>query len=334
MLVDPQLVGLAIVGHVDVNPPVAIEVRGHDAERGTKLPRYAGRGGDVREGSVAVVVEEVTGLRRIEMRRTIVRLAVDAVAAHVGVGRVVQVVAHEQVQPAVTVVVDKGGRTAPTGIVRAARFRHVCKGAVAVVPKQLILPQRGHVEIDAAVVVVIARSHAHAVPVGVDAALVGHVREPKRARPIRVNLQIVPEQPAFERQWTFGRDERLTHRLPGPEHPPLRYEHIEIAIVVVVKQGDARPHVFGVVPLAGHAVEVHEVETGFRSVIDKPLGRRARQRLTRFGGVDLIRCGVPARKRSPAGRQQRGNDEHAPRLVQHLEENSNGVRASRRISRR
>src|SRR5206468_998533 len=46
--VEPELVGGAVVGDVEVEPAVAVEVGGHDAEPGTERLRDAGRLGDVR----------------------------------------------------------------------------------------------------------------------------------------------------------------------------------------------------------------------------------------------------------------------------------------------
>src|SRR5712691_11651048 len=50
--IDPQLVRLAVVGDEDVDPAVAIEVGGRDAERRAELTSHARRSRDVGEGSV------------------------------------------------------------------------------------------------------------------------------------------------------------------------------------------------------------------------------------------------------------------------------------------
>ncbi len=232
------------------------------------------------------------------MRRTVVRLARHAVALAVRVGGVGQIVAHEQIGPAVAIVVDERRRRAPAGVVGPALLRHVGEGAVAIVAEQLIASERRHVEIDAAVVVVVAGRDAHPVSGRVQPAGVGHVGEPQRARAVGVHLQIVPEQSSLQRQRTLRRKQRLLQFLAGAEHLPLRNEHIEIAVVVVIEQRHARAHVLGVIERAGHPVEVHEVEAGRRGAVDKPLGRWrcGRRRLAgRRTVVDLWR------RRSPAG---------------------------------
>ena len=55
----------------------------------------------------------------------------------------------------------------------------------------------------------------------------------------------------------------LTELSPGPEHLPLWKEDVEVVVVVVVEERDARPHVLGLIAFARHAVEVDKVETGF-----------------------------------------------------------------------
>ncbi len=99
-----------------------------------------------------------------------------------------------------------------------------------------------------------------------------------------MNLQIVAIEPAFERQGTSRRHERLTERLSGSEHLTLHEEHVEVAVVVVVEQADARRHDLGVVELAGHAVEVHEVQAGIGCPIREPFLCRILRRIDRSSG--------------------------------------------------
>jgi hypothetical protein len=41
-LIDPQLIGIAVVGDVQIRPSIAVEIRGHDAESGAKRLRDPG----------------------------------------------------------------------------------------------------------------------------------------------------------------------------------------------------------------------------------------------------------------------------------------------------
>jgi DNA-directed RNA polymerase specialized sigma54-like protein len=55
------------------------------------------------------------------------------------------------------------------------------------------------------------------------------------------------------------------------ERLALHEVHIEVGIVVVVEQGDARRQHFDHVQLARHAVDVNEVQTCVGGTIDEPL---------------------------------------------------------------
>src|SRR5947208_1672714 len=75
VLVNPQVLPVAVVGNVDVGPTAAREVR---AENPPAMPRIidAGRGGHVRERAVAVVVVECASSPSISSRPAVVRLPV------------------------------------------------------------------------------------------------------------------------------------------------------------------------------------------------------------------------------------------------------------------
>ncbi len=63
-LVDPQLVRLAVVGDVDVDPPVAVEIGRRHTQRGAELGRQSGARRHIGERSVAVVVVQAAPLLR------------------------------------------------------------------------------------------------------------------------------------------------------------------------------------------------------------------------------------------------------------------------------
>ena len=84
---------------------------------------------------------------------------------------------NKEIQPAVAIDIHEGRRDAPSWIGGAADSRRIAERAVAVVAQQLIRSELGDVEIDAAVVVVVAGGGAHAVAAHVDAALFGDVGE-------------------------------------------------------------------------------------------------------------------------------------------------------------
>ena len=65
----------------------------------------------------------------------------------------------------------------------------------------------------------------------------------------------------------------------APSICALHQVDVEVAVVVVVEQGDAGRHDLRVVPLARHAVEVDEVEAGLFGALDEPLRRLRAGRL-------------------------------------------------------
>src|SRR4029077_12923854 len=104
------------------------------------------------------------------------------------------------------------------------------------------------VDVDAAVPIEVARGDAHPVTARVDAALIGDVREMERAGAVRIDLQVVAEESRLERR----RAGRLNFGdVAYPEHVSLRKQHVEIAVVVIVEEGDAARQPFRVVPAAG-----------------------------------------------------------------------------------
>ena len=132
----------------------------------------------------------------------------------------------------------------------------IAERAVAVVAQQLIRSELGDIQIDAAVVVVVAGRGAHAVAAHVDAALFGDVGEASGV-PDRRSARDGSLRNSRELNGLFGGDNAESISLAA-EHVALNDEHIEIAVVVEVEQRDARRHDFRVIEVAGHAVEVRE----------------------------------------------------------------------------
>src|SRR6266850_2245113 len=86
------------------------------------------------------------------------------------------------------------------------------KRSVTVVAEHLVPSEIGEVEVDAAVVVEVAGRHPHAISTRVDPALLGHIREMQRARPVGVHLQVISVEATLERERTLRWEERLTER--------------------------------------------------------------------------------------------------------------------------
>jgi hypothetical protein len=218
-------------------------------------------------------------------------LSRQAQALDVARDRVIQVVADEQVEPPVAIDVDERRRHAPPVIGRAALAGHVGEGAVALVLEQLVRAERRDVQIDAPVVVVVASGGAHPVGAHVDAARVRHIRELERVRGSGLGgraafghgaPQVVPEQPRPQRSLGFHRraiDGDIT------KHPALDHEHVEVAVIVVVEERDARRHHFGIEERAGPPVEMDEGQAGPIGRVPKPLDGGRRRGVRRCGSA-------------------------------------------------
>ena len=67
--------------------------------------------------------------------------------------------------------------------------------------------------------------------------------------PVGADREIVAKQPSLERQRSLRLRLRLRQRRVCAEHPALHDEDVEVAVVVVIEQRDARRHDLGVVEL-------------------------------------------------------------------------------------
>ena len=265
--VHPQLVLALIVGDEEIEPAVAVEIGRCRAEGRPELAAHPGRRGHVLEDAVPPVAVEQVGLRPARLRRAVVGCAGPVVALRVARQRVAEVVADEQIEPAVPVVVEERRRNPPSGIACAAPFGDVGEGAVTPVAEHAVASEAGQVQVGPAVVVHVAGRHAHAVAAHGDARLGGHVGEPEPAPAVDRDLQIVAVEPVAGRLIRGRREQRVA----VPEQLALHEVDVEVAVVVVVEQAGAGSGHLGLVEPAGHPVEVHEVEAGLGGPVDEPL---------------------------------------------------------------
>ena len=158
-------VGIGVVGHEDVGPPVAVVVGGHHPETvGLRRVGEAERLRRLLEGAVPLVLEEEVGGAR-EPRRAQHHLGETPPHQEAPGGRDLlpgggDVAGHVQVQVAVPVRVEEGAPGAPAAGRHAGLGRHVLERAVSLVPEQEVGAVVGDVEVEPSVVVVVARAHA------------------------------------------------------------------------------------------------------------------------------------------------------------------------------
>ncbi len=182
-----------VVGDEEVDPAVAVDVDRHRRQRlatGTPVASFliwtpASAETSVKR-AVAVVAVEV-GERALIVERRAVGAA-DAgepvVELEVDRARPAHVVADEEVEVAVAVVVEERARRRPLLLVAADAGRRGDVGearAGVLVAQQLVGADRGDEQVDVAVVVVVAGGDARAVEREIDARLAAHVAEAARA---------------------------------------------------------------------------------------------------------------------------------------------------------
>src|SRR5205807_8392851 len=107
-------------------------------------------------------------------RGTVVRAA-DAGAGPRDV--VIDVVDHDQVEPAVSVVVHEGARGAPAVVLQSRLLGDLPELAVALVEEQADATVLGDQDVGQAIVVDVAHRHAYAVPGEIQARALAHVPE-------------------------------------------------------------------------------------------------------------------------------------------------------------
>ena len=261
-LVEPELVRHLVVGDVEVDQTVAVEVDRRDAQGRVRRPRQPRPLRHVEEGAVAEVAQQAVGLRRLAERPAVVRLTAGQEAPLPVRAVKPVVVADVEVEPAVGVVVEEGRRNAEAPVVGAGKLRNVVEAGTAVVAEQLIRPQVGHVQVDVAVPVVVPGRNADVVAGSFKTQFGGDVDEPQSR--LAGNFQFVAEEAVARRLPGLAREHRRA-ALVTFELAALAQVDVQVAVVVVVEEGHSRTDDFRGVELPRHPVEVDEVNSKFLS---------------------------------------------------------------------
>ena len=168
----------------------------------------------------------------------------------------VHVVGDEQIEVAVAVEIGERAARAPQpGAADARGAGDVGEDSVAAVVVQHVRAEVRDVEIDPAVVVVVAGAGAHAVLAMLDA---GPGRDVLERAVAAVPVQAVPR---------LLRDRRIGER------SAVDQEDVDPAVVVVVEEQPARAHGLDQVFVGARAVDVAEVHAGLAADIREPHGR-------------------------------------------------------------
>ncbi len=305
--------GLRIDGDVDVGPAVVIKIVRNCGD-GVAATGFedAGSFGNIGERAVTIVAIEDVGVAGEATRAAHDRNAFPlAEWRAVGIGSLCRikfdVVADEEVEITVAVVIEKSAAGAPANfiVVKACLFRDVGEGAVAVVAKQDVVTPEGAEEIIPAVIVVVTDANACLPPSAPDAGFFRNVGE------CAITIVLV---------------KMCGGSLPlGPflaEECAVREVYIEPAVMIVIEEGDSGALGFNDVFLGvGIAPDVGSGEAGFVGDVNILDGG--------FCGIGFCgleeESGFPAPERSGEGVEERrakcreGRAEEAAAGKDHLE---------------
>ena len=263
-----QVIRRAVVGHVEIDAVVVIQVGGDDAQA-PSVGLDAARGRGHIDEPAAVVPEDMVR-RRLDLAGGTVEVVPLLVEAQRRIRRVPDhVVADVQVEVAVIVQVRESRRA---GIVARAgqpgAFRRVFESAVAPVAIERVRPKPGDEQVGAAVVVVIAGRDAQPV-----ALSPGERGDPRGFGDILES----PVAAVVEK--TVARNRGGLVPVAGllQDRPALHAVDVEPAVAVEVEQSHAARRRLGHQVLRGPAVVEGEDQTRSLGVVDEPDGRTARR---------------------------------------------------------
>ncbi len=221
-----------VISHVQIRPPILVQVdprRGKTSARGIQ---DAGGGRDFGEGSIAIVSKQQAARGREGGRIDARRILHVVIATGFGGTRVLDVARDIEIEKSVPIVVAPR-RAGPESLqtADAGDGAPITERSVTVVVIQMVLAVRGQHQVKAAVVVIVAPGDRHPPAAKVDARSRRDVGE----RPITI---VVIQHHARGRRVTFG----LGH---GEGTDLVGHHKIGPAVAIIVAPGCAGAHVLG-----------------------------------------------------------------------------------------
>ena len=251
------MVGVGVVGDIDVLPAVAVGVEADEAETGGESRCDASGLADVAEGSVGLVMEQDVvdrpeGLGAAEVRRAVLTRAQL-------VGAVINVAGDVKVEKTIAVEVAEGGRGRPAVHVGSGRGGDVGEGAVPQVAIETVGAVVAHVHVDPAIVVDVADRDAHAV---------AGVAQTRLSGDVGIAAVLPAPEEAVGRP---VRDTRLWQDVVA-----VGQVDVEIAVVVEVEKGRAAGTDGREMELVDGARLVDELQPGLIADVGEPWWRGGR----------------------------------------------------------
>ena len=192
------------------------------------------------------------------------------------------VIDDQQIQQAVVIHIQPNRAHGPErsvfriGLIETGLGRHVRECAISVVVIERVLIDAGDKDVFVSIVVIVGHRDAHIIAAAREACLFGHIREVPMAVVFKKTIEI------FRR----GLTERFNVR-------PVGEEDVQLAVVVVVKDGYASCHGFGCMALGRLTTVEFEINglvnepdgTGRGGIIGNGLSRWCLRRRIRGSGV-------------------------------------------------
>ena len=177
-LIAIELVRLRIVRDEKIRPAVAIVIEHRDAERFRRGVEDSALRRHVLKRAVAAIVKEPAGGTMERLGRAVGLVLSIHAAEHIMLGRPLHVVADEQIEQAIAIVIEpQRGCAQAAAAAQPGLVRDVDERAFAGVLKEPVLPDAGDQNIGETVVVVIRHGHAQAVHLDCEPGAPRHIRE-------------------------------------------------------------------------------------------------------------------------------------------------------------
>src|SRR5215472_16466883 len=158
MLIDEQEIRPRIVGDSDIRPAVIVEIGQHHAHPlGFGLPNARSLA-DISEGAIVVVVVKPGFLTTVVSRMTIRAVPLTVFSTpNVRFRRPLDVVSHNQIEPAILVVIEPSCAGGPSALIgHTGLCGYIGKGAIAIVQVENGSAVAGYVEVRVTVIVEVA----------------------------------------------------------------------------------------------------------------------------------------------------------------------------------
>src|SRR6266705_345367 len=196
LLVNPELIGITIVGDVNVCPAVTIKIGGDHTQSVAELFVHACADSDVFKCTVAFVMKQaVAGRAKNAWCAIVLRAGGGVTGGTVSRGKI-RVVHYHQIKPAIPIIVEEGGARPPAWIIRPSFLCDFGKRPITFVQVHLVSTEVCNIQIGTAVVIDVADCDAHPVSVGHDAALFGYIGELECPAAVFADHEVVAEEPA------------------------------------------------------------------------------------------------------------------------------------------